>query len=166
MSDFSFFGACMAVGRERRTGEKPGAFWARFGPRFSVSKNKTQIQKNSEAGFAIGPILYLLGLIGIGAGILFSSYSQILRSNQQVTNALATKNDLQAIATTIAATSVLGSTDNTVLCPPTAGGASANCVAAAVKVAAIAGQAQLPANAGSIGSTGSPAETGIFIAGS
>src|ERR1700722_10971657 len=150
MSDFSFFGACMAVGRERRTGEKPGAFWARFGPRFSVSKNKTQIQKNSEAGFAIGPILYLLGLIGIGAGILFSSYSQILRSNQQVTNNLATKNDLQAIATTIAATSVLGSTDNTVLCPPQAGAASVNCTSAPTKATPIAAQPNFPANAAAV----------------
>jgi fibronectin-binding autotransporter adhesin len=119
-----------------------------------------------RAGFAIGPILYLLGLIGVAAGVLFSSYSQILRSNQQVTNNLASKNDLQAIATTLAATSVLGSSDNTVLCPPTGGGASANCGSAAIKLTAFSGQAQLPVGTASLASTGAPSETGVFVAGS
>ena len=72
-----------------------------------------------RAGFALAPVLYLLALIGVGAGILFSGYSQVLRSGQQMSNAVSTRNDLQAIATTLAATSVLGYTDNTVLCPPT-----------------------------------------------
>ncbi len=123
-------------------------------------------EHRSQAGFAIGPILYILGLIGVGAGILFSSYSQILRSNQQVTNNLASKNDLQAIATTVAATSVLGSSDTTVLCPPTAGGASTNFANAPIKGAPLSGQPQLPANAASVGTTGNPTETGIFAAGS
>ena len=82
---------------------------------------------NTRAGFALGPILYLLALIGIGAGILFSGYSQILRSNIQITQDMDTKNDLNGSATTLSATSVLGSTDNTILCPPQGGSATANC---------------------------------------
>lgn len=58
----------------------------------------------SDRGFAIAPILYLLGLIGVGSGILFSSYSQILRTNQNMSNTLAAKNELQGTATTLAAT--------------------------------------------------------------
>ncbi|HWF65968.1 MAG TPA: hypothetical protein VN670_01610, partial [Acidobacteriaceae bacterium] len=87
----------------------------------------------------------MLGLIGVGAAVLFSGYSQILHTNANITNDLATKNDLNGNATTMAATSVL-STDTTLLCPPTAGAASAECTAATVKLAAISGQPQLPAN--------------------
>jgi len=70
-----------------------------------------------RGGFALAPILYMLGLIGVGAAVLFSGYSQILHTNVNVTNNLGAKNDLEANATTMAATSVL-STDTTLLCPP------------------------------------------------
>src|SRR5438105_4568415 len=93
--------------------------------------------KRGEAGFAIAPILYLLGLIGVGAAVLFSGYSQILRTNANITHNLQTKNDLNGNATTMAATSVL-SADTTLLCPPTAGSPSVNCVASSTKLAAIA----------------------------
>jgi len=73
-----------------------------------------------RAGFGVAPILYMLGLIGVGAGILFSSYSQNLKTNIQMTNSLAVKSDIEGAATTLAATSVLGSTDNSILCPPRA----------------------------------------------
>src|ERR1700674_845599 len=82
-----------------------------------------------RAGFGVAPILYMLGLIGVGAGVLFSSYSQSLKNNINMTNSVAVKNDLDAAATTLAATSVLGATDPSVLCPPQGGGASANCTA-------------------------------------
>src|SRR5882724_110743 len=95
-----------------------------------VGKIKSQKRASRRAGFAIAPILYMLGLVGIGAGVLFSGYSQILRSNVQMTNDLTTKNDLQSAATTLAATSVLGTTDNTILCPPQGGAATPNCASA------------------------------------
>src|ERR1700704_5639454 len=82
--------------------------------------------RNSHAGFAIGPILYLLALIGIGAGVLFSGYSQVLRSNIQITQDMETKNDLNAPATTLSALSTL-SADSLEFCPPPGPGASANC---------------------------------------
>src|SRR6202167_437015 len=95
--------------RQRRDGARP-----RLGLRTRAHR----------AGFAIGPILYLLGRIGIGAGILISGYSQILRSNIQITEDMQTKNDLNSAATTLSATSVLGTTNNTILCPPQGGNAT------------------------------------------
>lgn len=126
-------------------------------------------------GFAIAPILYLLGLIGVGAGVLFSGYSQILRSNQTMTNMMTSKNDLQGTATTLAASSWL-SKDQTLLCPPMVGSnspqtPSTNCSQAtgAITVGlpfsgAVA--ANLPANYASVSSGGSPVEVGVFAAGS
>jgi hypothetical protein len=126
-------------------------------------------------GFAIAPILYLLGLIGVGAGVLFSGYSQILRSNQTMSNTLASKNDLQGTATTLAASSWL-STDQTLLCPPMVGSnspstPSTKCSTAtnAITVGtsfANAVAASLPANYASVSSAGSPVEVGVFAAGS
>jgi hypothetical protein len=137
--------------------------------------NFTSRQRRAERGIALAPILYLLGLIGVGAGILFSSYSQIIRSNQTMTNTLAAKNDLQGTATTLAATSWL-SNDKTILCPPLINSdspqtPSANCStnASAVIVGtsfANANAANLPANYNSIGGVGSPVEIGVFKAGS
>ncbi|MGO9174290.1 MAG: beta strand repeat-containing protein [Rhodomicrobium sp.] len=125
-------------------------------------------------GFAIAPILYLLGLIGVGAGILFSSYSQIFRTTQTMSYTVAAKNDLQAAATTLAATSWL-SNDKTVLCPPIVGSnspqtPSANCSTSASATIvgtsfANASAAQLPANYASISSAGSPVEVGVFRVG-
>jgi len=129
-----------------------------------------RLRAGNDAGFAIAPILYLLGLVGIGAGVLFSGYSQILRSNVEVTNDMTTKNDLSASGTTLSATSVLGTADNTVLCPPQGGNASSNCATAPVKMApftAAAGgsdSSRLPANYSVAGTTGSAPgfETGVF----
>src|SRR3984885_8779814 len=126
-------------------------------------------------GFAIAPILYLLGLIGVGAGVLFSGYSQILRTNQTMSNTLAAKNDLQGSATTLAATSWL-STDQTTLCPPLVGSnspstPSVKCSGATNAItigtsfaSAVAGN--LPGNYASVSSAGSPVEVGVFKAGS
>ena len=126
--------------------------------------------RNPRAGFALGPILYLLGLIGIGAGILFSGYSQILRSNIQITRDMEVKNDLNAAATTLAATSVLGATDNTILCPPQGGNATTNCTQAPVRmesfatVAASTDAPKLPGSYASAGTTNPSVgfETGVF----
>jgi len=134
----------------------------------------TKYRADSRAGFAIAPILYMLGLIGVGAGVLFSGYSQILHSNVTVTNDLTTKSDLNAAGTTLSATSVLGSTDNTILCPPQSGSASSNCTTAPTKmtpIATVAGSSdasKLPANAANAGTTGSTTgfEVGVFAAAS
>ncbi|MDX2028419.1 MAG: hypothetical protein SFW62_07265 [Alphaproteobacteria bacterium] len=143
--------------------EKDSQAARRSRPFFRPCSSSPSVRR--RAGFGIAPILYMLGLVGVGAGVLFSGYSQILRSNVQMTNDMTTKGDLNANATTLAATSTL-SADTTLLCPPQGGSASAECASSTVKMAAISGQAQLPANASSAGSSGSPAEVGVFTAGS
>ncbi|MBF0561552.1 MAG: hypothetical protein HQL37_05915 [Alphaproteobacteria bacterium] len=117
-----------------------------------------------QRGFALAPILYMLGLIGVGAGALFSGYSQILQSNIKMTNGLTIRNDLQASNRTVAGTSVLGASDATVFCPPQGGNASANCAAAPTIMTAIAGQSTLPSGTAGVG-TGSPTEYGVFLPG-
>ena len=138
-----------------------------FGVRAVISERENRGRRRK--GFAVAPILYVLGLVGVGAAVLFSGYSQILRTNVQVTNNLATKNDLNGNATTLAASAIL-SGDTKYLCPPTGGSPGTNCSSVSgsipVMMTAISGQAQLPANASSAGSTGSPTEVGIFTAGS
>jgi hypothetical protein len=67
--------------------------------------NSARPLRPANRGFAIAPILYLLGLIGVGAAVLFSGHSQILRSNQTMSNAMAAKNDLLGTVTTLAASS-------------------------------------------------------------
>lgn len=75
---------------------------------------------DKQDGFAIAPILYILMLIGVGAGILFSGYSQILRTDINITSDLTAKRDTDSSATTLSASSVLGS-DGLTLCPPPSG---------------------------------------------
>jgi endosialidase-like protein len=149
------------------------------GPRFRV-KQPAATRAARNRGFAIAPILYLLGLIGVGAGVLFSGYSQILRSSQTMSNTLAAKNDLQGTATTLAATSWL-SNDKTLLCPPLVGSnspqtpstdCSTNTSAITVGTSfASATSARLPGVASGtvssyVTSAGSPVEAGVFKAGS
>ena len=88
------------------------------GDRLTSSKIRRKTgQDSARAGFGVAPILYMLGLIGVGAGVLFSSYSQSIKNNITLTNGVVVKNDLDAASTTMAATSVL-SDDGTLLCPP------------------------------------------------
>ncbi|MDD3289129.1 MAG: hypothetical protein PHX43_09065, partial [Alphaproteobacteria bacterium] len=125
----------------------------------------------SSRGFAIAPILYMLTLMGVGAGVLFSGYSQVLRSNIQITNDLSAKNELNGVGTTLAATSRLSS-DATLLCPPRGPTASGDCGTSLVKltpfatIAASSDAGKLPASYGNATSGGSPTEAGVFAAGS
>src|ERR1700686_2749507 len=97
----------------------------KYEPTSSEKQRLTRRQRGRapffRAGFGVAPILYMLGLIGVGAGVLFSSYSQSLKNNINMTNSVAVKNDLDAAATPLAATSVLGETDPSVRCPPQGG---------------------------------------------
>ena len=141
--------------------------------KLEIKKSPPNLLARKRAGFALAPILYLLGLVGVGAGVLFSGYSQILRSNVQVTNDMTTKSDLNAAGTTLSATSVLGTTDNTVLCPPQGGNATANCASAPVKLwsftaaAASSEASHLPALYASAGTTNPTTgfEAGVFAPG-
>ncbi|MFA4995380.1 MAG: hypothetical protein WC521_08790, partial [Bdellovibrionales bacterium] len=84
------------------------------------SKSRQKTERNRwRAGFGVAPVLYMLGLVGVGAGVLFSGYSQSLRNNIALVNSIGVKNDLESASATMAATSVLGSDAGTpVLCPP------------------------------------------------
>ncbi|MDD3371514.1 MAG: hypothetical protein PHE27_06795, partial [Alphaproteobacteria bacterium] len=73
--------------------------------------------RRSQSGFGVAPILYMLGLIGVGAGVLFSSYSQSVKNNILLGNTVTVKNDLEASTSTFAATSSL-SLQGDKLCPP------------------------------------------------
>lgn len=134
-------------------------------------------------GIALAPILYLLTLIGVGAGVLFSGYSQILRSGQTLSNTLNAKSDLQVIATTLATTSWL-STDQTLLCPPMVGSnspstpaaicsssSSAKTIGAAFSAATAGNLPSSPNGTGAanlssyVTSSGTPVEAGVFAAG-
>lgn len=123
-------------------------------------------KRQSQAGFAVAPILYLLAMAGVAAGVLFSGYSQILRANLNVTNATAAKGDLSGDATTLSATGVL-STDQAIFCPPRGANASAACAEAPQKLIdfASAESSRLPSDVSVASSSGSPQEVGVFAAG-
>ncbi len=120
----------------------------------------------ARAGFAVAPILYLLMMAGVAAGVLFSGYGQILRANLNVTNATTAKGDLTSGLTTLAATGVL-SEDQLLYCPPRGPGASAECAGAPQKMEAFANAdaAKLPSSLVTASNDGSPTEVGVFAAG-
>ncbi|HAX91245.1 MAG TPA: hypothetical protein DCY07_03430, partial [Rhodospirillaceae bacterium] len=123
----------------------------------------------SRAGFAIAPILYLLTLAGVAGGVLFSSYSQVLRGNINVTNANTTKNDIAAAVTTLSATAVMGD-DAETLCPPGSSDVvGGTCEAVPQKMTLfadvpVADAAKLPIDYTIADDTGNPAEVGVFAA--
>lgn len=138
---------------------------------------KTKVKKaDGREGFAIAPILYMLTLVGVGAGIMFSSYSQVLRSGIQVTNSVGVRSDLNSASTTLSALSVtVSSTVNgqsvNILCPPGGGGASGDCTASANYASGLAAfssatASKLPSGCTTAGcagfNTGSPTEMGVL----
>jgi hypothetical protein len=106
-----------------------------------------------DAGFMLAPLLYMLVLAGIGAAVLFSGYSQILRSNAQMTAINSARSQLQAADTTLAASSALDSATSTIVQPP-----------AVYAFGSIAGgdTAKLPTNYTNASTTGSPHDVGVI----
>jgi hypothetical protein len=142
-------------------------------PKLSVKDSVAARSKKRRRGFGVAPILYMLGLIGVGAGVLFSGYSQTLKNNITLANSLSAKQELDGAATTLAATSVLGATDNGVLCPPQGGtaGTGTNCANAPTAIFDVypslspslkATDPRLPANYNTAEADGSPVEVGVF----
>ncbi|MCL2474118.1 MAG: hypothetical protein FWF23_04365, partial [Alphaproteobacteria bacterium] len=68
-------------------------------------------------GFGVAPILYLLALIGIASGVLYTSYIQSLRGNIILTQSLGVVSDLDAADKTMAALSVVDAS-GAGICPP------------------------------------------------
>jgi hypothetical protein len=105
-----------------------------------------------NAGFLLAPLLYMLAIAGIGAAVMFSGYSQILRSNAQMTAINAVRSQLQSAGTTLAASSVLDSATSTIVQPP-----------AVYPFGSVAGGdiARLPASYTNASSTGTPHDVGV-----
>ncbi|MDD2325507.1 MAG: hypothetical protein PHW63_05860 [Alphaproteobacteria bacterium] len=138
-------------------------------PSCVLEARNESLHRRRKAGFAVAPILYLLTLAGVAAGVLFSNYSQILRSNITITNTNTAKNDLSGSLTTLAATSAISS-DSNVFCPPGSTAMTTNCATAPQKMVlfgevAAADTGKLPANYGNASSSGSPWDVGVFGAG-
>ena len=120
-------------------------------------------------GFGIAPMLYLLGLVGVASGILFSGYMQSFVQTMKVQNGLTVRNDLMGASAALAAQSVF-SADNTILCPPrsvhqTTGDPCAAAPVGLIQFQDFTGTNNLPTNYANAGSTGLPTEVGVFAVG-
>lgn len=123
----------------------------------------------TRRGFGVAPVLYLLGLVGVAGGVLFSNYAQSFFTMVKVQNGLSTRNDLMMADTVLAAKSVL-STDSTIVCPPrsthqTTGNPCASAPVALVQFADFTATTRLPTGYALAGATGSPTEVGVLAAG-
>jgi hypothetical protein len=76
-------------------------------PPLNARSGRPVRKTDPRAGFAIGPILYLLAMAGVGAAVLFSGYSQILRSNVEITADTATRNQIMNASEIVASRSEL-----------------------------------------------------------
>ncbi|MEA2991530.1 MAG: hypothetical protein QOD40_450, partial [Alphaproteobacteria bacterium] len=109
----------------------------------------------TSSGFMLAPLLYMLALAGIGAAVMFSGYSQILRSNAEMTAINIVRSQLQSAGQTLSASSTLDtSASPNVVVPPQ--------VYSAVTVASGADAARLPTNYGNAGNTGTPHDVGVI----
>lgn len=108
---------------------------------------------DSQAGFAISTILYLLALAGLVGAVTFGQ-SQVLRSQVNIGRDQQAQTDLRAAARTLSAASTLinGSLN---VSPP---------AALAFASVAPADAAKLPSGYASLGGTGSPASVGVVPA--
>lgn len=92
--------------------------------------------KRAIAGFALAPILYIIALAGIAGTVLFTGYTQILRSNVEITADNSVRNQIRMATEVIAAQSSVNNIANELVVP-------ANAVAALNTLDA----ARLPRNA-------------------
>lgn len=101
----------------------------------------------------LAPLLYMLALAGIGGAVMFSGYSQILRSNAEMTAVNTARSQLQAAGQTLSASAVLDSATSTIVQPP-----------AVYAFASVSGgdTARLPTNYGTTGDTGTPTSVGVI----
>lgn len=54
------------------------------------------------AGFALAPILYIIALAGIAGTVLFAGYTQVLRSNVEITADNSVRNQIRMATEIIA----------------------------------------------------------------
>ena len=74
--------------------------------------------RQSQSGFMLAPLLYILALGGIGAAVMFSGYSQVLRSNAEMTAINSVRQQLNSAAQTLSASASLDADTSTILNPP------------------------------------------------
>lgn len=98
----------------------------------------------------LAPILYMLALGGIGAAVMFSGYSQVLRSNVEITAVNSARQQLGAAGQTLSASSTLDVT-GTNLQPP-----------AALAFTSVADTARLPGSYTGVNGTGTPTTYGVI----
>ena len=119
-------------------------------------------------GFGVAPVLYLLGLVGVSAGVLFSDYSQSIRANIILTNATNDRNGIQTAVNFMSGAAVLG-TDGLTICPPRSASASSACSNAPQNLVDIStlssSDPRLPSGWQNAASTGSPYEVDILSGG-
>ncbi|MBY0428631.1 MAG: tail fiber domain-containing protein, partial [Alphaproteobacteria bacterium] len=113
------------------------------------------MRQRHEAGFMLAPLLYMLALGGIGAAVMFSGYSQVLRSNAEMTSVNAVRQQLNSAAQTLSASSTLA---GVTLSPP---------AVLAFNDPTVTDTARLPATAdaspiGTFVNTGSPHGAGLL----
>jgi hypothetical protein len=125
--------------------------------------------RHDRRGFAVAAILYMLGLIGVIGGVLYSSNMQIIRSIATTQNSLSVRSDMLAANNTLSAEAVF-STNNQTLCPPrsmhqTSGDPCAAAPVALTQLGDLGSDPHLPANAASASGLGSPVEVGVFMVG-
>ncbi|HEY7579173.1 MAG TPA: hypothetical protein VH855_16400 [Acetobacteraceae bacterium] len=101
----------------------------------------------------LAPLLYMLALAGIGAAVVFSGYSQILRSNAVMTAVNAARSELQAASQTLSASSVLDTPTSTIVEPP---------AVFPFASVAVGDTARLPTNYANAGNTGIPTDVGVI----
>ncbi|MEQ1615650.1 MAG: glycine-rich domain-containing protein [Hyphomicrobiaceae bacterium] len=103
-----------------------------------------------QRGFMLAPLLYMLALGGIGAAVMFSGYSQVLRSNAEMTAINTVRQQLNSAGQTLSASAGLDSATSTIVQPPNVQSFSA-----------VTDTARLPGNYAAVNATGTPHSYGV-----
>ncbi len=98
----------------------------------------------------LAPLLYMLALGGIGAAVMFSGYSQVLRSNAEMTAINTVRQQLNSAGQTLSASAVLDSATSTIVQPPNV-----------QLFSAVTDTARLPGNYAAVNATGTPHSYGV-----
>ncbi len=108
-------------------------------------------QPNKQSGFMLAPLLYMLALGGIGAAVMFSGYSQVLRSNAEMTAVNTVRQQLNSAGQTLSASAALDSATSTIVQPPNV-----------ALFSAVTDTSRLPGNYAAVNATGTPHSYGVI----
>ena len=116
-----------------------------------IAKSFNANRPSPRAGFILAPLLYMLALGGIGAAVIFSGYSQILRSNAEMAAINTVRQQLNSAGQTLSASAALDTPTSTIVQPPPV-----------ATFASVTDIARLPGNYANVGLTGTPHDSGII----